>query len=65
MEPNPTSKIENYSHSELLETLEKLKKEFPASYKWFIIWELEKMHGARRNSSGLGQEQEENSGQTQ
>lgn len=62
MEPNPTSKIENYSHEELLDCLAYLKAKYPATHKWFIVWELEKLHGPRRSDPGLGQEQEAHSG---
>ena len=56
MNPEANSKLEYYSYKELMDTLAKIKKDFPAVYRWFLIWELEKMHGARENSSGLDQE---------
>ena len=62
MEPDPTSKIEMYSYKEIMDMLRELKEKFPASYKWFLIWELEKMHGPRRSSEGLGEEKETHSG---
>jgi hypothetical protein len=56
------SKLEDYSYRELMDTLAKLQEKFPAVYRWFLIWELEKMHGTRESDSGLGQEQEADSG---
>lgn len=50
------SKLENYSYKELMDTLAKIKEDFPAVYRWFLIWELEKMHGTREDNSRLGQE---------
>lgn len=60
---DPKSKIEDYSHEELLDGLAFLKAKYPSVHKWFIVWELEKLHGARRSGPGLDQEQEANSGQ--
>ena len=62
MEAN--SKLEDYSYKELMDTLAWIKEEYPAVYRWFLIWELEKQHGPRTHSKGLGQEQEADSGQT-
>jgi len=56
------SKLENYSHREIMVALAKLQEKFPAVYRWFLIWELEKMYGARGSDSGLDQEQEANPG---
>lgn len=56
------SKLEDYSYREIMDVLAKLQEKFPAVYRWFLIWELEKMHGARQSDSGLDQEQETNPG---
>ena len=56
------SKIEDYSFKELMQTLARIKEEYPAVYRWFLIWELEKQHGTRESSEGLEQEQETDSG---
>jgi len=55
---------EEYSHPELLKGLARLKERYPAVYKWFFLWELEKANDSRQSDSGLVQEQEANSGQT-
>jgi hypothetical protein len=52
------SHLENYSYKEIKEVLANLKKTSPAVYRWFIIWELEKLHGTRESDPGLDQEQE-------
>ena len=49
---NGDSKIEDYSFKEILDTLAYLKAKYPSVYKWFFIWEMEKLHGARRSDSG-------------
>lgn len=56
---------EAYSHAELLKGLSLLKEKYPAVYKWFVLWELEKANDSRQSNSGLGQEQEAHSGSTQ
>lgn len=61
---NATSRIEDYSFKEVMQTLDRIKEEYPAVYRWFLIWELEKQHGPRESSDGLGQEQEANSRST-
>ncbi len=56
MDPEANSKLEDYSYKEVMETLAKIKKDFPAVYRWFLIWELEKQHGPRKSNAGLDQE---------
>lgn len=56
------SKIENYSYSEIMDTLAYLKAKYPSVYRWFFIWEMEKLHGTREGNSGLDQEQKADSG---
>lgn len=53
--------VEEYSYPELLKGLARLRDKYPAVYKWFFLWELEKANDSRKSNSGLGQEQEENS----
>ncbi len=57
------SKLESYSDTEIVDGLKLLRAKYPSVFKWFFIWEMEKLHGARENSSGLGQEEEADSGQ--
>jgi hypothetical protein len=48
--------VEDYSYPELLKGLDRIKRKFPAVYKWFFLWELEKANDSRQSDSGLGQE---------
>ncbi len=61
---NADSKIEDYTTEEVMDALAFLKAKFPSVYKWFFIWEMEKLHGARRSDPGLDQKQETDSGST-
>lgn len=56
------SKIEAYSDTEIMDGLKFLRAKYPSVFKWFFIWEMEKLHGPRKSSSGLGQEQKADSG---
>ena len=57
------SKLEAYSDAEVIDGLRLLRAKYPSVFKWFFIWEMEKLHGARGSDPRLDQEQEADSRQ--
>jgi hypothetical protein len=41
--------MDRYSKEEIVEALERIKAKYPAVYKWFFIWELDKEHDSLRH----------------
>lgn len=52
---NFNSKLDDYSQAEVFEALNRIKEKFPAVFKWFFLWELEKTNDSRKDTSRLDQ----------